>query len=58
MLDPKKILGLKNILGQKKFVGQKKKLLVNTAVIFVDFGGILLVVLVPLVTWVIQTPNP
>ena len=49
-MGSEKNLGSKQVLGQKKILVQKN--------LFVDFGGVLLVVLVLLVTWVIRTPNP
>ena len=47
IFGPEKILGPKKVLGQKNF-GSKRKFIV-------DFGGILLVLLV---AWLIWTPNP
>ena len=55
---PEKKFGYKKILGPRKILGQKK-VLVNTSYVsqldvIADFGGVLLVVLVLLVTWVMD----
>ena len=61
MFGPKKTLGSKKILGPNFFFGKHHLCVTNSFLvgsIILDLGGVLLVVLVLLMTWVNRTQAP